>query len=232
MDRAHYFQFLYPFQDQVLGLLQEIESGFYLTGGTASSRGYLDHRFSDDLDFFVNDDERFSLWAERLVQELVACDAWRTEVVLREPRFVRLSLVKEPGALKIELINDVPTHVGELRQHPILGRLDSPENILANKLTALLDREEPKDLADVWGFCCRYGLSVSNALADAHGKAAGLFPADLARVLLSAKSSDWELVQWIDAPEPATYLAELRNIGEELLRLESDPRGKPGGPKC
>jgi len=27
---------------------------FYLTGGTALSRGYFNHRYSDDLDLFVN----------------------------------------------------------------------------------------------------------------------------------------------------------------------------------
>lgn len=219
MDHEHYFQFLYPFQDRVLGRVREVESGFYLTGGTAASRGYLDHRFSDDLDFFVNDDERFGLWTERIINEFAASDDWDTEVLLREPRFVRLNLVQGPGSLKLEFVNDVPTHVGEIRQHPVLGRLDSAENILANKLTALLDREEPKDLADVWGFCCRHGLSVTRALEDAHGKAAGLFPADLARVILSATRSDWELVQWIEEPEPERYLAELRRIGEELLRV-------------
>jgi len=34
---------------------------FYLTGGKAASCGYLDHRFSDDLDFFTNDDPHFGL---------------------------------------------------------------------------------------------------------------------------------------------------------------------------
>ena len=219
MDQEHYFEFLYPFQDRVLGRFREVETGLYLTGGTAASRGYLDHRFSEDLDFFVNDDERFGLWAERMINDLAASEAWHTEVLLREPRFVRLTLVKDVGSLKLEFVNDVPTHVGEIRQHPVLGRLDSAENILANKLTALVDRQEPKDLADVWGFCCRHGLSVTRALEDAHGKAAGLFPADLARVILGATRSDWELVQWIEAPEPERYLAELQGVGEELLRI-------------
>jgi hypothetical protein len=53
---------------------------------------------------------------------------------------------------------------GQVLVHPVLGRLDTAENILANKLTALADREEPKDLADVWGFCTRMGLSLAGAL--------------------------------------------------------------------
>lgn len=73
-------------------------------------------------------------------------------------------------------MNDVPSHVGDVRRHPVLGRLDSAENILANTITALADREESKDLADVRGFCAVHGLEISRALEDAHSKAAGLFP--------------------------------------------------------
>jgi len=58
---AFYFDVLYPFQDRVLNVVNRIDTGFYLTDGTASSRGYLQHRFSDDLDFFLNDDDRFGL---------------------------------------------------------------------------------------------------------------------------------------------------------------------------
>src|SRR4051794_12221622 len=68
MDKAFYFEKLYPLQDQVLAFLTGVDTGFYLTGGTAASRGYLHHRLSDDLDFFVNDDRRFLLWADRLIQ--------------------------------------------------------------------------------------------------------------------------------------------------------------------
>lgn len=49
-----YYQRLYKFQDQILKVIQQCDTEFYLTGGTALSRCYLDHRYSDDLDFFVN----------------------------------------------------------------------------------------------------------------------------------------------------------------------------------
>ena len=101
--------------------------------------------------------------------------------------------------------------------HPVLGRLDSAENILANKVTALIDREEPKDLADIWGFCCRLGLSLSAALEGAQGKAAGIFPVDVARLLCTANRKDWELIRWIEAPEPNQFLDDLRELGEALI---------------
>ena len=128
----------------------------------------------------------------------------------------------EDLGLKVELVNDVPSRVGVATPHAVLGLLDSAENILANKLTALADRREPKDLADIWGFCAKMGLSIENAIEGARGKAAGLFPVDLARVLLSATPADHSLVRWIEAPPVTAFLGSLRKLGEGLLLL-ADP---------
>jgi hypothetical protein len=92
------------------------------------------------------------------------------------------------------------------------------ENILANKVTALLDREEPKDLADVWGLCRRGGLTLREALVGASSKAVGVFAADVARVLLGATADDWRLVRWAPPPPSAEeFLRDLRALGEDLL---------------
>ena len=214
-----YFEELYPFQDRVLKVISAIETDFYLTGGTAASRGYLNHRFSDALDLFVNDDNRFSLWVERIIQALTKLPAWKCIVDQKEERFARLTLAQVNLALKIEMVNDVPARVGQVSIHPVLGRLDSAGNILANKVTALLDREGPKDLADIWGFCCQLALSLTEAITDAQSKAAGVFPADLARLLCSATSADWEAVRWIQPPAVDVFLAQLNNLGEKLLKL-------------
>ncbi len=216
---SFFFDTLYPFQDRILKIIHAIKTGFYLSGGTAASRGYLNHRFSDDLDLFVNDENSFGLWAERIIQALEKADFGKITVNQKEERFVRLSLTQANLTLKIEMINDVPAHTGAIKEHPVLGRLDSAENILANKITALLGREEPKDLADIWGFCCKMDLSVTDAITGAQGKAAGVFPADLARILCSVSRADWESVRWIDAPPVETYLGQLTTLGESLLLL-------------
>jgi hypothetical protein len=217
MDRDFFVRHLYPMQDAVLARITTLATGFYLTGGTAASRGYLQHRFSDDLDLFVNDDDRFPLWAGRVIDALQANSVWRVDVMQSEARFVRINVAGGDVVLKIEMINDVPAHVGEIRLHPVLGRLDSAENILANKLTAIVDRREPKDLADIWGFCCRMNLSCETALEGAQSKAAGLFPADIARALLTTTEDDWRLVRWDNGPELARFIADLTAIGERLL---------------
>ncbi len=217
MDRGFFLDELYPFQNDVLRIIGKAESGFYLTGGTAASRGYLNHRFSDDLDLFVNDDERFPLWADRVVHALRS-PGWDVAVLRRDERFVRCTVARAKNVpMKIEMVNDVPSRIGAVRDDPVLGRLDTAENILANKISALIDRDEPKDLADVWGFCIRKGLSLTEALENATSKAAGLFAPDVARVLCSATRASWETVRWIEAPPAERYLAELEALGESLI---------------
>ena len=44
---------LYALQDKVLKIIFTEETPFYLTGGTALHRFYCEHRYSDDLDLFM-----------------------------------------------------------------------------------------------------------------------------------------------------------------------------------
>lgn len=212
-----FYDQLYPLQDQVIQVIQSCKTGFYLTGGTALSRGYLQHRFSDDLDFFVNDSPDFVLWTDRVIKALSDNAQWDCQLNQRDERYAAINLVWDTIDLKIELVNDVPSRVGVPIQHESLGLLDTAENILANKITAVLAREEPKDLADIWGLCCRLDISLSDAITGAQGKAAGVFPADLARVLCSVEYADWELVKWITAPDPDDYIIELASLGKSLI---------------
>jgi hypothetical protein len=209
---------LYPFQDEVLGVAARVDTGFYLTGGTALGRVHLRHRYSEDLDLFVNDDDRFQAWADRLLEAWRGEGRWQIVVQRRDPRFVRALVSHGDTPLKVEFVNDVRGRVGIPARHERFGLVDTPENILANKVTALLDREEPKDLADVWGLCRRGDLRLADALVGASSKAVGVFAADVARALLGATTEDWRLVRWIPPPPtPEEFLRDLAALGEDLL---------------
>lgn len=152
-----------------------------------------------------------------MIHSLTQANDWQCQVLMKEERFARLNLTAKEAALKLEFINDVPARVGEIKNHPVLGRMDSAENILANKVTAALDRNEPKDLADIWGFCCQKNISLQDAITNAQSKAAGVFPADLGRVLCSASRADWEAIRWINAPPAEVFIEQLTKLGEGLL---------------
>jgi hypothetical protein len=220
VDAAWFERVLYPFQDEVLGVATRVETGFYLTGGTALGRVHLRHRYSEDLDLFVNDDDSFQTWADRLLEAWRAEAGWQLTVQRRDPRFVRAFLSRADVPLKIEFVNDVRGRVGTPSRHTGFGLVDTMENILSNKVTALLDREEPKDLADVWGLCRRGRLGLRDALVGASSKAVGVFAADVARALLGATEDDWRLVRWAPpAPTAAEFLRDLRALGEDLLLI-------------
>ncbi|MEK6591112.1 MAG: nucleotidyl transferase AbiEii/AbiGii toxin family protein [Nitrospinota bacterium] len=145
MLAEYYSNILYPLQDKAIPAFRD--SPFYLTGGTALSRAYYSHRYSDDLDYFVNDHLDFQKIAERQIERLsdIFTDV---KVAMRDTSFYRIFVSEE--RLKIELVNDVPSHIGILNNHPSLGIIDSKENILANKLTAVVDRALPKDMVDLY----------------------------------------------------------------------------------
>lgn len=211
MPAEFYTRTLYPLQDQVLSLFGN--SPFYLTGGTALSRGYYQHRYSDDLDFFVNAHNDFERLLLRHIS-LLRKQFTPFEVAIRDDSFCRLFVGRDQ--LKIEFINDVPSHIGTIIEHPVLGRLDSRENILANKLTALADRAHPKDVADIY-YLLNDGLSIKQALTDADSKAAGITPLLIAKMLGEYNYNRLSSVKWINPPNLGTISSFLHEQAIAIL---------------
>jgi hypothetical protein len=123
-DKAYSLNQLYPLQDRVLRTITDCDTDFYLTGGTALSRAYLHHRFSDDLDLFVNyaslkdTDPRFSRYCDQVLNALASNAGWQTRVTLRQPFFMR-SFVESDGASLWAAVNwidapDQDTYLADL----------------------------------------------------------------------------------------------------------------------
>lgn len=82
----------------------------------------------------------------------------------------------------VDLVID-PTPRADPGEHRLGSiRVDTPREIAANKLCAVLGRAEIRDLVDLM-FLLRSGLGLREALADAERKDAGVDPATLAWVL-------------------------------------------------
>jgi hypothetical protein len=120
--------------------------------------------------------------------------------------------------LKLEFINDVPFRVGQPWSHPSLGLLDTKENILANKLTALIDRQEPKDLADIFWLCCRDQLDPLAAIEQAGGKAAGVFPPLIAKALAERLSAGVPKVAWRQTPSEAEFRSGMESLVQKIVQ--------------
>ena len=199
--------------------MDKVEQGFYLTGGTAMSRGYYDHRRSEDLGFFVNDSPLFGMWLDRcyeILDQASKDEGWRFRVSFKGERFGRV-IVHGAESLKIEFVNDVPSRVGKPWRHPMLGMMDTKENILANKITALVDRNAPKDIADIYWLCCEDSLDIMDALTGASGKAAGIFPPLVARELDKWSKVGVPEVAWLKRPDPLRFSEGLTRLVTAIM---------------
>ena len=144
MYDAYYNNKLYPCQDKILLIIGELNTKFYLTGGTALSRFYLEHRYSEDLDFFQNDNSSFNQDIDLI--QLHLQKEMNVSVQRVGERFRRIFVNEDEIQIKIEFVNDVPFHLGEFQSFPIFQRVDY---ILSNKITAIIDRDEPKDFQKI-----------------------------------------------------------------------------------
>jgi predicted nucleotidyltransferase component of viral defense system len=136
---------LYNLQDRVLDVVFGMEDEFYLTGGTALSRFFYAKRYSDDLDFFTNNSQRYSYALKNIISNLNNNFELKYEINSRD--FTR---IKIDSILQIDFVND---RVVRYKEPLILDngyKIDNIENILSNKLTAVIGRDNPKDIFDIY----------------------------------------------------------------------------------
>lgn len=99
-----------------------------------------------------------------------------TAVVKKEDRFARFIIEKDKIELKLEFINDVPFYLGVIKSFDLFSRVDNILNILSNKITAISDRDEPKDFADIFFIFNNSKIDWELIFSSAASKAAGIFP--------------------------------------------------------
>ncbi len=161
---------LYQIQDKVLLALKPVLSSFYLTGGTALGRFYLNHRFSEDLDFFLNKSDTFQSSVKDIEKVLFSrFSVLKQESIVYED-FVRYYIEVEESVLKIEFVNDIAYRCGIPNLYRY-GFIDTPLNILTNKLTAIVGRDEPKDVFDIYSLAQQYMFNWLEVFGEAKNKA-------------------------------------------------------------
>ncbi len=159
------YQHLYELQDQVLPIVFQTEREFYLTGGTCLNRFYHEKRYSDDLDFFTNQSPRYRFAIRNIKMALQ--QEFEVESVIEDKCFTRFKINQ---SLQIDFVNDVGStykNVILLENHYLI---DHVENILSNKLTAILGRDNPKDVFDIYLIAKYYSFSWKEILHSAHDK--------------------------------------------------------------
>ena len=181
MPGNYYEDRLYPLQDEVLELVKAAKVDFYLTGGTALSRCYLNHRYSDDLDFFLNAHPDFKAQSQKVIS-LIKARKLAYSASTTTDTFIRILVQQDDISLKIDFVNDVPFRYGVTEKIRIFPKVDNWRNILSNKICAM-SRQEAKDLADILFIANRYEFSWEDIFSEAREKDLWVEPIEICKLL-------------------------------------------------
>ena len=168
---------LSPLQEQVLIALSGLQPPWTLTGGAALAGFHTKHRETRDLDLFFHHEKTLGSLVADATQALqtagMSVHALRTSAT-----FAQLDVRCGSESVIVDLVAD-PTPIAEPARPFTVGNatilVETPHQLLVNKLCALLSRSELRDLLDVRTLI-ESGLDLTRALADCPGQDAGFSP--------------------------------------------------------
>src|ERR1700690_768144 len=141
-----------------------ITDQFYLTGGTALAHYYLNHRFSEDFDFFSRDEiNEISLqtWAQKTAR---VTGATNLELqTLRGQLVFYFHFTSE--VVKIDFAYFPFEHIGTFTVDELL-KVSSIEDIGVNKLQALMSRKRGRDFVDLYTIIHKKDIRLSDLIKD------------------------------------------------------------------
>jgi hypothetical protein len=205
---------LTPLQWHILNLLASIQPPWTLTGGAALAGFHLKHRVTKDLDLFWQGQAGLGT-LPAMVQGRLTAAGLDVAVLQTADAFFQLRVSDKEKACIVDLVAE-PIPPSESPQGVRIGevsiRVDTPHEILVNKLCALLGRAEIRDLVDVRSLLGA-GTDLKRALEDAPRKDAGFSPLTLAWVLRDVRPA--ALARAADLSQPEAE--DLENFKVRLI---------------
>jgi len=210
------YEALYELQDRVLEAVFGGDTQFYLTGGTCLHRFYAGKRYSDDLDLFTADHALYRDDVRTALDRIRGADCTvATTVDTRD--FVRVFV---NDRLKVDFVNDRVHRHGRPDVSEDGYRLDNLLNIFANKICALVGRDEPKDVFDLC-VLAEAGEPDSREAMPIAARKCVVDPEELDYRLSSFPVNLFETLAVIDHD----YLAHVRGEYETIVRDLLDDLG-------
>ena len=150
-------------QQKVLKLFKDstLKDQFYWTGGTLLSAMYLHHRQSKDLDFFSDKAFAYSqvlTFVLRLKDKLKLTEVEQIKIFDRYEFFLH-----NKETLRLEFVFYPYPRLKARNQRQGIY-IDSLDDIAANKAMAFFDRNDPKDLFDLYFILKKKRYKVSRLL--------------------------------------------------------------------
>ncbi|MGI5092384.1 nucleotidyl transferase AbiEii/AbiGii toxin family protein [Treponema socranskii] len=221
----YYEENLYGLQNGVLNIVKNLDVPFYLTGGTALSRGYYHHRYSDDLDFFVNCDAAFAAHTESVLADLKKNGyTWDSEIdFIKTVDFYSVTVHHSDFdcKLKIDFVNDVPSHFGAIVATDFFYRTDSVRNILSNKITAVF-RFAGKDIADIYEICRHEHFNWGDVFKEVREKEVGIEPVEVSEIISGLPEKEFNNIKWMKRYAFSSFKNGIERIAKDMLALRDN----------
>jgi len=130
---------------------------FYLTGGTALAEFYLQHRLSEDLDFFSEKDfEREEVYTFTNNLKSIM-QAQSVTAIKKNGRDIFEYKLGNNEILKVEFVHYPYKNLKPLRKFDMLA-VNDVFDITVNKIFSVFSRNETKDFADLFFLLKKYSL--------------------------------------------------------------------------
>ena len=195
-------------------LMGSLSNDFYLTGGTALSRFYLNHRYSDDLDFFTNQDKNFKSNSDNFIS-LISKNFLYVEIEMKSSDFVRFYINMNNIQLKIELINDVAYHYNGLINKNC--KVDNWQNILSNKISAI-SRNSPKDFADILFLSLNFNFNWIEIFEQAKEKDTWVNEIEISGIIDEFQIERLNEIKWVSEISDFTKFKKyFHSIAKDIL---------------
>jgi len=200
-------------------------SDFFLTGGTALSRAYYHHRYSDDLDFFVtncsNYDEQLDFILSLLQKDGFTWDMDNDFIRAKDFTTIKVERKDFQTSLKLDFVNDLTVHFGEVIKTELFCRTDCIRNILSNKLSAIF-RYAAKDIADIREIALHEAIDWTLIIKEARQKEAGLELTYIAEILKGMPQVEFETVSWTKKPDWNQFQEDIDRISNEIINCDAE----------
>lgn len=197
-------------QEQTLKILfgvEDIRRHFYLTGGTALSAFYLEHRYSDDLDIFTHDIEIDSI--ERVVVDSLKKHRLKIKSERSSPTFRRYLIDNE---LQLDLVKDIEQRIGSPQLIDGI-MVDSEKNIAVNKVGTIYGRLDAKDYVDLYFLLKTGKYDILDLIKLGKQKDGGLEEFQWAKIVADVESFSKlpRMIVDCNLDDIKTFFHELRN---------------------
>jgi hypothetical protein len=137
---------------------------------------------------------------------------------IRNKNFVsfKVGWNKSETLLKLDFVNDLVPHFGEIRKTPLFDRIDSIRNILSNKLTALF-RYAGKDVADIREIALHESVNWVEMIREAREKEAGLEIPIICEILKGMPQEEFEAINWTRNPGWDVFRGDIEKIVFDMM---------------